>query len=784
MMKMHRINTISAAVILMLSGLRLAASQEWTDYVNDKAAKFDNVQMIVPIERGPLGAAVQDYWNDDEVRELTDMPFYCTLRCRVGESLPEGFVDRGVELATSWGKPLMGRIWRYVSMDLSAEGLGRIKLSDVHDPANGKYDYADVAIREKVSQGLFETVRDMPVAWMMIDEPIWGYRGLKNPSTLPISDSLKKLTYELYGETVESIQDYKTNRKAWNAFVKTRNQAVADTLLSQLQVIRRAGKKTAVNFMPSSLECGPVTGLDIPSVMDSIADDIDHIMVDPYYTAFMENPRFVSFFLRFQENITPSRLPMVGFVDSVDSVLEGLGIRNPPAISMRTQIASYLANGCDHLAVWSYGYLVRLGNRDEFMETTRWMRNHNNLYNHNPRMVSRAGLYFSNPTFFYHDYFPRAWSHGTGPLGQYFDVLHTFYSLTYKQTPVQVVVTALGQEEKLSEKLENLNTLIMVNALVMTDAEFEAIGDWVRTGGNLIAAGRCGVENELGEPRKKTLATLGGVELTVARRRRGVRLSTAWPNAQWRGYCLNVAGSSENLYIDTYRCNKDYADTHLTNFKMSDKFPLWAKSKSNGIGGFDSCDMLSPMTKYSEAVEGVLGAPSGVGLVVPDTAVVLANYYDGEVAAAEIKVGLGTVSYIGPVDWLANDRDPLCRQTGADLVQRYTPSLPVVTAKTEIPSLEFTLMEKSEANAKVWIFHFINHVEDDQYMPAPDEPIREIVVRCDLPDAVVVEGVEVYSPDVDKPIVEHMVDDGDLTLRLDRLNVYAAVEVTVKEQAR
>ena len=132
-------------------------------------------------------------------------------------------------------------------------------------------------------------------------------------------------------------------------------------------------------------------------------------------------------------------------------------------------------NGTDVLSVWHTAFLktprLRGALYDTFIKCCHWIKEHQFLYNGDPKCISQVALYYSLNTHYINDFFPKAWFHGGGPFGQYFKFTRTYYNLSYNHIPVDCIMVPLEKPEMLSSfiNLNKYKVLILVDAQNMSE---------------------------------------------------------------------------------------------------------------------------------------------------------------------------------------------------------------------------------------------------------------------------------------------------------------------------
>ncbi len=722
-----------------------------------------------------LSAMVRDNQiSDASAMELSDALVLFRLRT-VGQDVKashEISVEKWIEeIDAFWGGSFILRI-PYAPEVVSWDGEPQFKLGAIEDPENNLYDHANEEMQQLAAEAMGRTFATMTNEWVMFDEPLWGYRGMENAYELPISDALSKAVNKRVGRPIESVEAFNDDPELWHAFVYERQRALARSLGLFSDAARSEGKKVIINLFPATMESGAVTGFEIATAMDVFGDRIDQISIDPYYTLFVEDPRYAGFMLRLVDDSTPRDLTMLGWIDGVNGLLEELALKNPPPESMKPQIATYLANGSDSLAVWAYSYLVSMGNLEAFTSMTRWVRESQSLYRGNPEFLSDTGLYYSNLTVAMNDYFPVAWSHGTGPFGQYFTALQTYYMTTVIQVPVRVLSTPLGHEDRLEAKLAGLRRLIVADALVMSDDEVAAIDAWVHEGGELIVIGNAGEFDELKNLREGGLSSISGIRTTAVKPRESLIFTDEWPAAE-RAESIQIDGSNEHLLIERYLSNREYAlnPEHTEKARyFPERWPLHLRDSP-----------LKPTRKLEEPHPSDWQVVGAAGLDVGD-AKVLARFDDGEPAIAVSNVGQGKVIHIAPTDWLTRYRDPVARRAAWSLFHEVSESQFELSGADEADraSIELVVNERVSGSRRGIMVHLIRHVHDDQAIPPRSGELEDIRFEMDLGVGEQVDFVTGFSPDgMSSAEVSYNQEGQNLEIRFDALDVYSAVIVGV-----
>lgn len=724
---------ISLALLFMINSIALGDFDD-----------FNGVQFLIPT----MG---EKELLNSKAAEMTDgiTYFFDRKKCfkhvtKVGKPLPENYIQTINRLKSAWGAPIFGNMSCHLQVWDPKQNI-YIKMEANHDPKKNKYDFASEQFYSLISKSVEKTVTTFPNKWIMLDEPSWGYSGFVDPLTLAISPSLLKRIEKKSGKKLPNdVASIFNSGEYRYYYVMERNKAMGEYLASICKGVQDSGRKGAVNIIPTCIESSAICGFEIASVMDDISKKSGMVQIDPYYSTFMEDPRFAGFMLKILDDNTPADLPILGWLDSVDARSERLGIKVPPPESMKTQIASYLANGADHLAVWAYAYLKNFKNREPFLDMVRWVRANQCYYRGNPQDNSKIGIYFSNASFFLHDFFPRAWAHGVGGYGQYFDVLHTYYSTVAGQVPVQVITTSLEHPEKLSDKISSLKTLVLVNAPMLSAVELKQIHQWVKNGGTLIAIGACATQDEYGTTRPEGLSSISGISYGKPLERKSIILSELWPEQASREKEIPVYGDTKKLYLKRYRSNQLYVS-------QQKKFPYDFKKKHPM---YMRTDYLKKSDKHPDPSDTELGESKGISLIVPDNAKILAHYKNKDVAIAEVSVDRGKVIHIAPVDLAADYCDPSRRNVSMELFRDSSSAIPVLSSEGEISSLEFNVTErKTDPENRVLIFHVIRRVDDDQFLPTSKKVCDPIKIQQELaPDERLV-GFMASSVDTPSPSV-------------------------------
>ncbi|MFA9479453.1 hypothetical protein ACERK3_14280 [Phycisphaerales bacterium AB-hyl4] len=724
---------------------------------------FDGVQFMLP--------AVRDAYVDDPIAmELGDARMIGQFSI-VGPSFEvtsEPVYQRFHETKALWGGTTVARI-AYSPRVADDSGEVQFAVGRTEDPDRNLFDYANVEKRELAGEHITRSLASIPADWVMYDEPNWGYAGLVDPFELPVSEALREKVHNRLGRSLEDVRAFEEDPEVWRVFVQERQRALVESLKRWSEAVQDAGRKSALNIHPASMESSAVAGFEIATALHVLGDTVDQIGIDPYYTLFVEDPRYAGFLLRLLDDVTPRDLPMMGWIDSVNGLLEKLAIKNPPAESMKPQIASYLANGCDHLAVWAHAYLESLNTRDAYLEVVRWVRQNQSLYRGNPKMMTDTGIFYSNATVASYDFFPKAWSHGTGPFGQYFTALNTYYMLTAASVPVRVISTPLGYESQLAGKLDGLRRLVVIDAVVMTDDEIDAIDSWVRSGGELMIIGDPGRLTEHKQTRDGGLAGRYGIQLTDVQPREGLQFTDAWPTGVNSVHSIALDGSNESVFIDRYQSNRQYAldpDHDERARYYPERWPMHIRSGA-----------LEPTTTYEDPQRRDWLARGAAGLESDDNAVVLARYADGEAAVVKTSAGDGRVIHIAPTDWLTRYRDADARQAARTLLHEMSSSQFVLTGPDEqdLASLELVVAERRSGGDRGIVVHLVRHVHDDQGIIPSDGPVENIKLQLPLDSGEVVRSVQGYSPDIDEPTVTFEQNGETVELMFEAVDVYTAV---------
>lgn len=724
---------------------------------------FDNVQF--------MSAMVRDHQIEDpNAMELSDVRLMGLINV-VGQPYSienNALFKRASETSAFWGDPGLMRI-QYRPEVKDANGETLFHLGRTENLGDNHFDFAHAEKRKEAGRAMVRTLESMDSEWIMFDEPTWGYRGLENARDLPISQALNEAVIAITGRPINSVDAYLDDPELWHAFVYVRQRALAESLTHWSEVIREQAKKPTINIIPSGLESGAMAGFEIATAMDVFDDSIDLIQIDPYYTLFVEDTRYPSFILRMLDEHTPRDMPILGWVDGVNALLERLGIKNPPPESMKPQIASYLANGSDHIAVWAYSYLESMNNREAYQDMVKWVRANQALFRGNPEMYSNTAIYFSNVTFAMNDFFAQGWSHGTGPFGQYFTVLNTYYMATANQVPVRVLSTPFGHEDRLSGMLSGLDRLIIADAIVMTDDEIDAIREWVKNGGVLINIGTSGILDEYRNERPEGLAGIVDIAMTPVRPRSEITFTNSWPDDNGvRAVSLN--GSNETLFIERYQSNLNYAmnsgDERAQYYP--DRWPLHLRDEP----------LVQTRRLPRPQVEDWLPAGS-VGLIANDHADVLARFDNGEAAVVSKTLGQGRVIQIAPTDWLTRYRNPVARETARILFYQVTEPEIQLSSRNgdDLGSVELVVTERNAHLNRALITHLIRHVHDDQAILPDDAPLQNLLLEIPLQSNEAVNFVQGFSPD-NSPVELEYTRNGDmLEIELKELDVYTAIMV-------
>jgi len=326
-----------------------------------------------------------------------------------------------------------------------------------------------------------------------------------------------------------------------------------------------------------------------------------------------------------------------------------------------------------------------------------------------------------------------------------------------------VIALPFGQDHLLMGKLEQLDTLILVDALLLSPTERYVIDQWVRAGGTLIAIGRCGImdENLQTQP---GLSALSKVIYTPAAARQKIIFAADAPVLP--DYAVAVAGSTENLYVQAVKSNFDYAQAHQLNYDYAEKWPLYYRTAA-----------LEKMRKSKEPVDDMLGKPAGIGFEIPDAVKAWAKYEDGQPALIETTVDRGRVIHVAPVDLFANDLNPDNRRVAGALLDYLTP--PIITLEPKHPSLELTLLKKQVGLNSCYVIHLLNHGEDDQHIIGSEEPMSHINVRLRIPKTQTLQSVQAFSPDAGKVEFTTTFDAQEslLLIALPKLEIYTVFAV-------
>lgn len=758
-------NTFSPAKLPALAVALLAGAS--CSLMAESFDGFGGVRFVMPQIR-------ESHRSHSAAMELSDGRMFESRLNRMGPPLGQDYgwstLDQISLTHSWWGSEAMVRM-SYGPRVFDDDGEFLFQIGGVEKPEEGRFDYADREKREAAARAMAKTSALHDGDWIMFDEPVWGHRGMDKPGELPISEALKRLVHERTGRPFAGLEAFTDDPEAWHAFAYERQLALVEALKAYSVEIRNAGKKVAINLFPAALESGSVGGFEIATAMKVFGEHIDLIQIDPYYTLFVEDPRYAGFMLRLLDDSTPRDLPMLGWIDGVDGLAEELAIKLPPATSMKPQLAAHLANGSDHLAIWSYAYMERMGNLDAFLEMARWIRENQVLYRGNPALHADTGLYYSNLTVAMQDYFPKAWSHGTGPFGQYFTALNTYYMTVANHVPVKVLSTPLGHEEALAEKLAGLKRLIVADARVMTDREIDIIREWVERGGVLINIGRSGVLDEFRQARPGGLAGVAGIAMTDVRPRGQLVFTDAWSGQTRTPIAIN--GSNETVFIERYQSNRQYALNSVDRraHYYPKRWPLHLRSAPLA----DTVTLADPQPT-DWLPEGASGVAESAG------AAVLARFENNEAAIVAKTVGRGRVIQIAPTDWLTRYRDPQVRRTAGDLFHRTTSSPYRLSGEgdADLASVEFVPTERRGDHHRTVMLHLVRHVHDDQAIVAGSKPLGRVSVHFDLGANEDVAFVTGFSPDTPKPGVTYRKEGRRLDVTMDALSVYNAVLIGLK----
>lgn len=405
----------------------------------------------------------------------------------------------------------------------------------------------------------------------------------------------------------------------------------------------------------------------------------------------------------------------------------------------------------------------------------RWVRANQALFRGNPAVLARTGIYFSNLTFVMNDYFPLGWSHGTGPFGQYFTVLNTYYMATANQVPLRVLTTPLGHEDRLGEMLQGLDRLIIADAIVMTDAEVEAVLSWVEQGGVLINIGASGILDEYRRERPGGLAGRAGIAMTEARPREVMVFTEAWP-ADGDVKSIPLDGSNESLFIERYQSNRIYAlgSPNKRAHYYPERWPLHLRDKDNLLE--ETRRLQDPRIEDWPP----LGAP---GLKGREDAEILARFGDGEAAVISQPFGRGYIIQIAPTDWLTRYRNSQARESAHVLFHDVTQTEVCLTGagNDDLASVELVVTGRESRGNRALVVHLIRHVHDDQAIPPAGEPLQGITVDIQLPTEEAVTFVRGFSPDSDSVDLDHTRDGDVLRVKLQALDVYTAIMIGLKK---
>lgn len=462
-----------------------------------------------------------------------------------------------------------------------------------------------------------------------IDEPLLGYGDWKKQSLPDVETDrmLIKLYTEKFGKA-PPLSRSTANSQEWRELLAMRQRLYWEKLKNTTDALRSnyQGKALAITLSPCGYESGPATGFDINLLGAGVLPDDVRLSVDPYFQAFRRPLQWSGYMIRWFRNAANGR-KLEGVIEFYDPVKHSgwphEGYISPDSSDIRRQFLEYLMNGATEISAFVMGVKIYAGSKYEkdladglgFVEKSR-------KYWENTVPESQAGIYFSENTFRMHDMW-GPWSRMTGLYGASFQTEWTYYALSSRHIPTDIVSVVFNDEKGLLEKLRKYKVVILPDVKCVSPYEAGCFKKYAEEGGCVVVSGETSFLDRNGDSVKETmLLDLMGIK----RVSRGNEASIRFVK---NGFIPELAGAEISVDGNAARLFKEQADRH----------PQWLKEKCVKMK-FDGYDL-----KFAEKLP-----EASVVKLTPSTAEVLAVYPDDSAAITVNKFGKGKCIYIAPSD--------------------------------------------------------------------------------------------------------------------------------------
>ncbi|MFA6567172.1 MAG: DUF4350 domain-containing protein [Victivallales bacterium] len=617
---------------------------------------------------------------------------------------------------------------------------------------------------------------------LIIDEPHWTDTGLVTPSEILLCDACRKEFERRFNLPLPELN--MNSGRSWYYYILMRNQVLGEVLSGLCQEFKAGGGKlSGINLGSFNWESGAGQCADFPLLLDTAREKLDYVGADPYYTLFVERLRFAGAMFNVIDSYSHGK-PMIGWSAALDGVHDGegcLSVQRPSAIGIYNQFWEYLMHGVDVFAIFTYAGVKKDPEAVAYVkQAISWAKQNRIFFDGNPQKCSSIGLYFSENTFYVHDLFPRAFARGCGPLGQYFDFLQTYYTLSYAHVPVDCITAPFGKDYYLAEKLKNIKTLIIVNALNLSETERTILEQWVGQGGTLIVAGETGKYDQFGftNVAEAALDNLLGVRFGKLKQREHVKLlDKEYFNPLHENDTIPCQGSSEINFARLYEINCNYSE------RMS------KEEENKGIKRFNfrkkwGCltrtSQFGKMEKFEHAEQLVTAGAPELHIVKADIKI-LAEYSDGTPAITLNKLKKGEVIVVSPTDLFTSNLNDECVNFVKNLIA--TPSNQLIESNLPCQAEINVLTRDISSREKLYVIHVLNHLEDTVYRPFRVDELKNIELKFNIPEGWAFNKIESSSPD--NPSFEAKIKNRDpqkLDMAIDSLKCYGAIGVFLTRQ--
>lgn len=462
-----------------------------------------------------------------------------------------------------------------------------------------------------------------------IDEPHLGYGDWKN-EVLPDVEKdqeFRKLYKEKFGKDPVSKRSM-CSASDWRNILAFRQSLYWE----RLKVISASYKKICpkkgmeLTVTPCAYESGPTLGVDINLLDNSLSRDIN-VMTDPYFQAFRRPLQWSGMIISWFRNANTDRKigGVIQYYDAIkDSGWPSEGYTSLTPDQIDRQVFEYLMNGATDITVFTLGARI-FGGKPEFekhlSKSLRFVEESKKFWM-DTKAESQVGIYFSENTFRMYDMW-GPWSRMTGLYGTSFQTEWTYYALSARHIPADIISIAFNEEKGLSEKLGKYKTIIVPDTKCVSDYEAECFKKYVTEGGKLIISGKTSFHDWNGEPLKKaSLSDLMGLKSIKKGNGKNIRFVNNDIIPAMAGKEISTDGNAAKLFME-----------------QAARHPQWLKDKCTEKK-YDGYDL-----KFAEKL------PAASSLEIePSTAKVIAVYSDKSAAITVNDFGKGKCIYIAPDD--------------------------------------------------------------------------------------------------------------------------------------